>query len=242
MSFYFSAGQIYLLSMGHLISKSHCLAMLELWKSEVFRKKLHKRSGRNLLTRWYPRGIQISVHIRSPRSRAYGGGGGVTLESKLKSLRNAKICLNFNFRGVCVCVGGGGGIGSVPRVGHSRNFEPNFQPLQLATASQIVSHILRMWRLTRKTGIQEPKHKKPLCVSLNWSIKYLVCFPFIATFCISNAKIKEHLYRKCLYSEYNRNKSILLQNFTANLKKNLPKELFAFIRKKVSQTEEIPRF
>ena len=39
VSFYFSAGQIYLLSMGHLISKSHCLAMLELWKSEVFRKK-----------------------------------------------------------------------------------------------------------------------------------------------------------------------------------------------------------
>ena len=35
----------------------------------------------------------------------------------------------------------------VLRVGHSQNFEPNFQPLQLATASQIVSHILRMWRL-----------------------------------------------------------------------------------------------
>ena len=38
-------------------------------------------------------------------------------------------------------------MGSVLRVGHSQNFEPNFQPLQLATASQIVSHILRMWRL-----------------------------------------------------------------------------------------------
>ena len=41
----------------------------------------------------------------------------------------------------------GGRGGSVLRVGHSQNFEPNFQPLQLATASQIVSHILRMWRL-----------------------------------------------------------------------------------------------
>ena len=25
---------------------------------------------------WYPRGIQISLHIRSPRLPAYGGGGG----------------------------------------------------------------------------------------------------------------------------------------------------------------------
>ena len=34
-------------------------------------------------------------------------------------------------------------------MGHSQNFEPNFQPLQLADASQIVSHILRMWRLNK---------------------------------------------------------------------------------------------
>ena len=34
-------------------------------------------------------------------------------------------------------------------MGYSQNFEPNFQPLQLATASQIVSHILRMWRLMK---------------------------------------------------------------------------------------------
>ena len=54
-----------------------------------------------------------------------GGWWGTLCKVKTQS---AKICLNFNFRG--------GGI-----------FEPNFQPLQLATASQIVSHILRMWRL-----------------------------------------------------------------------------------------------
>ena len=39
--------------------------------------------------------------------------------------------------------------GSVLRVGHSQNFEPNFQSLQLGHASQIVSHILRMWRLNK---------------------------------------------------------------------------------------------
>ena len=44
-------------------------------------------------------------------------------------------------------------MGSVLRVGHSQNFEPNFQPLQLATASQIVSHILRMWRLNKQLSV-----------------------------------------------------------------------------------------
>ena len=41
-----------------------------------------------------------SLHIRSPRFQAsVGGGGGVTLESKLKIPKSAKICLNFNFGG-----------------------------------------------------------------------------------------------------------------------------------------------
>ena len=34
--------------------------------------------------------------------------------------------------------------------GYSVEFGPKFQPLQQAHASQIVSHILRMWRLKRK--------------------------------------------------------------------------------------------
>ena len=68
----------------------------------------------------------------------FGGGGGIYCQQvKTEKSSSAKICLNFNL----------GGGGSVLRVGHSQNFEPNFQPLQLAHASQIVSHILRMWRL-----------------------------------------------------------------------------------------------
>ena len=45
---------------------------------------------------WYPRGIQISLHIRSPGFQAYGGDGGTICEVKTQS---AKICLNFNFGG-----------------------------------------------------------------------------------------------------------------------------------------------
>ena len=34
--------------------------------------------------------------------------------------------------------------------GYSEEFGPKFQPLQQAHASQIVSHILRMWRLIKE--------------------------------------------------------------------------------------------
>ena len=66
----------------------------------------------------------------------FSGGGSDTLPSENPKCQDLP---KFQFSG-------GGGC-SVPRVGHSQNFEPNFQPLQLATASQIVSHILLMWRL-----------------------------------------------------------------------------------------------
>ena len=36
--------------------------------------------------------------------------------------------------------------------GYSEDFGPKFQPLQQAHASQIVSHILRMWRLIIRSG------------------------------------------------------------------------------------------
>ena len=42
---------------------------------------------------------------------------------------------------------GGGGI--LQNRGKTVEFGPKFQPLQQAHASQIVSHILRMWRLMR---------------------------------------------------------------------------------------------
>ena len=66
------------------------------------------------------------------------GRGVVLCQVKVKT-QSAKICLNFNF--------GGGWGGAVLRVEHSQNFEPKFQPLQLASASQIVSHTLCVWRL-----------------------------------------------------------------------------------------------
>ena len=72
----------------------------------------------------------------------WGGGG----YSRPTSTQSAKICSNLHFPG-------GGGTPDQHSwntwVGHSWNFEPNFQSLQLATASQIVSHILLMWRLMR---------------------------------------------------------------------------------------------
>ena len=69
--------------------------------------------------------------------------GGVV---QTNSTQSAKICPNLHF-------GGGGwwfrtNIPEILECPHSSFFEPNFQPLQLATASQIVSHILCIWRLT----------------------------------------------------------------------------------------------
>ena len=74
---------------------------------------------------WYPGGVQISLHIRSPAFQAWGrgysgvnfgdlksevfhfGGGGVGV--KTENTQSAKKWLNFNFGGG---VGGWGGGGS----------------------------------------------------------------------------------------------------------------------------------
>ena len=92
------------------------------------------------ITRWHPRGIQQLVSTYELHETPGGWGGGYSQTSSMKcageggvpsrptQTQSAKICPNF-------ILGGGG------------TFEPNFQPLQLATASHIVSHILRMWRL-----------------------------------------------------------------------------------------------
>ena len=103
---------------------------------------------------WYPRGIQISLHIRYPGFQALGGGGYSlpSQNSKCQDLpkfqfsggggtlcqvktQSAKICLNFNFQGE----GEGGTLGI-----SNQNLLFSQKP---ACASQIVSHILRMWRL-----------------------------------------------------------------------------------------------
>ena len=163
---------------------------------QTWKDQFYTRISRNKPNEWYPRGIQISLHIRSPRLQAFRGGGEVGCQDLPKfqfrgggryswalPSQNSKCqdLPKFQFGGgghsqallsqnsKCQdlpkfqCSGGGVLSGSaksklkVPRLfrewGHSRNFEPNFQPLQLATASQIVSHILRMWRLTKVTNL-----------------------------------------------------------------------------------------
>ena len=79
-----------------------------------------------------------------PKFKFSGGG---TLESELKILKSAKICLNFNF-----LRGGLSGLkfqrGALWRIWTQiLLFEVTVH--KPACASQIVSHILRMWRLIR---------------------------------------------------------------------------------------------
>ena len=80
-----------------------------------------------------------------------GGGYSVTL--------GFGLCANFHFLwggilklsdldSVTIFIGGGGILKLYFRIGGILpHFGPKFQPLQQAHASQIVSHILRMWRL-----------------------------------------------------------------------------------------------
>ena len=92
--------------------------------------------------------INISLHIRKlPPATVGRGGRGILLKSNTQS---AKICLNFNFRGV-----GGGGYGGlgvfwnqISEQGVLENLVKNLPCVQKpACVSQMVSHILRMWRL-----------------------------------------------------------------------------------------------
>ena len=86
--------------------------------------------------------------------------GGVSWKVKTQS---AKICLNLNFRGegcvfwkvktqsakICPNFNFGGGCvrNQIPEQGCFEQFGQKFLEASLACASQIVSHILRMWRL-----------------------------------------------------------------------------------------------
>ena len=108
--------------------------------------------------------INISLHIRK-LPPAIGEGG--ILKSNTQS---AKICLDYQFAGVGLysevkyskCqdlpkfhFSGGGGEGGVfwnqiPEEGVLENLVKNLLCVQKpACASQIVSHILHMWRLTK---------------------------------------------------------------------------------------------
>ena len=72
----------------------------------------------------------------------FGGGWGVRYSQPSQNSKCQDLP-KFQFQW------GGGGEGTLLfwEYQYSQNFEPNFQPLQQAHASQIVSHILRMWRL-----------------------------------------------------------------------------------------------
>ena len=88
---------------------------------------------------------EISLHIWAPLNSGGGGAGGGGV---LQANSNPK-CPNFHFRE------GGGELlqTNIPEKldwGYSRDFEHRFIPLELAIVSQIVSHILRMYRLIRK--------------------------------------------------------------------------------------------
>ena len=101
--------------------------------------------------------ICTNLHFRGEGQG--GGDGGVPDQLNPQS---AKIYQNLHFggrgwwpppptqpkvpRSVQICIFGGGRV-VVQRVGHSRNFEPKILATGMCSASQIVSHILRVWRL-----------------------------------------------------------------------------------------------
>ena len=136
----------------------------------------------------------ISLHIRSPRLRPLGEGGGYS-GVKTENTQSAKKWLNFNF------IGGGGGVLWSQNWKYSKCQEMakfqffggegflvwNFQRGALwriwtqillseecvhrpALASEIVSHTLRMWRLISNCGFQESK-KLSAAVACRWLIE-----------------------------------------------------------------------
>ena len=74
----------------------------------------------------------------------------------------------------------GGGYSELQNRGYSEDFGPKFQPLQQAHASQIVSHILRMWRLISRTHIYaNPNKLSPN--ELN-NLNYMYMYVFLRVF------------------------------------------------------------
>ena len=129
------------------------------------------------LTRWYPWGIQRLV---STYSNLYMGWGGQKSYSLKLGVGDGGWCeigqmwtqrKKFEFGGGRSDVkcqnpkcqdlskfqySGGGGVmwNQISLQGWSEEFGQNFLEAQLAFASQIVSHILRMWRLTNNYSSQ----------------------------------------------------------------------------------------
>ena len=197
-----------------VLAMIHCVLKLDQVEFKFLNRDCFVRGGQSslkLLTyvnEWYPRGLQISLHIWSPGLQDYsevwnlkffwfGGGGGILKLMDLDSdnfhgggySETLRFWLsdNFFFLGGILKLGFGlsdnfhlgeysetlgfgisdnfhggvfwnsriwtlwqfsfGGYSVLQNRGILSEFGPKFQPLQQAHASQIVSHILRMWRL-----------------------------------------------------------------------------------------------
>ena len=112
-----------------------------------------------LAMRWYPQGIQKLVSTYELLQ--------ILGYSRPTEVQSAKICPYFHWGGGVLQINsspkcqdlpkfsfwGEGAVlqTNIPEIlewGHSRNFEPKILPTGMCSASQIVSHILCMWRLT----------------------------------------------------------------------------------------------
>ena len=120
-------------------------------------------------TRWYPWGIQqlvstYEIQTNLPNFSCLGGGEEVVLQTNSNS--KCQDLLKFSLgrgtpdqlkmpRSAQIFIGRGHSRPTFLKYlsgGHSRNFEPKFLATGMCSASQIVSHILRMWRLTNCCG------------------------------------------------------------------------------------------
>ena len=112
---------------------------------------------------WYSRGLQ---KLSDLDSLTIFIGGGVFWNSRIWTL------WQFSFGGYSETLWQfslGGGILNFRIGGILSEFGPKFQPLQQAHASQIVSHILRMWRLITKMLIILPFYVRKVLIPINLS-------------------------------------------------------------------------
>ena len=93
--------------------------------------------------------MNSNLKCQDPPKFSFSGGWGEALQTNSNS--KCQDLLKFSFWGR-------GGVGTeILEWGHSRNFEHKFIPLELTTASQIVSYTLREWRLIIITVLRETK-------------------------------------------------------------------------------------
>ena len=87
-------------------------------------------------------------------------------------------------RSVQICIfEGGGGVGgfqsNIPEIlewGHSWNFGPKILAIGMCSASQIVSHTLRVWRLISGTAVLQHLHSRIMTVFSYYNFSILPYF------------------------------------------------------------------